>query len=382
MASFYITKKNQWTYLYETDEYDRITYFVPMSEKRHTLVATIYVGQVKDIHKGIQAAFVDIGQEVNGFLPLSKGQKPPRPGSNILVQVAKEATHNKGPRLTQDIAISGHYGVVLTDSQRIHYSRKLEESVKTALDPVLNKRLTSKYGYLIRTKAKDVSPTFLVKELEKQVHQLEEILTKWPFIKGPACIYQPFHPVIQALEKIPANRIEGITINDLVLYDLVKGYYQEVGSSLTKVISLTEAPVYSKHKIDRFIDKALRKKVWLKEGISLVIEETEACVVIDVNTDKYKGKKTAEKTIHKVNMLAAKEIARQIQFRNLSGIIIIDFIDMVKDQAKTELVNYMINLLKMDPQTSKVYGLTHLGLLEMTRKREGYPLSSLFNKTR
>lgn len=356
-------------------------------------VGDIYVGRVKDIVKNINAAFIEYKKGYVGYLSIdenknimflnSKNTNKLCEGDLVIVQLEKAAVKTKFPVLTSNISISGRNLVFKTGNSGIGYSRKIKdgafkEKVSRLLENCLEnydggKNINIKnIGLVVRTNAVNAKPEDIVMELKN-------LLSEWTNINKTSVTRQCFS-VLKKSEAQYLNYIKGAYENEISeiitdsidVYDEVKDYI--VKNYMTDIVKLSfyedELLLLSKlYSIEKNIEDILNKKVWLKSGAYLVIEQTEAMVVIDVNTGKnIKGRKT-EDTILNVNKEAAKEIAYQLRLRNLSGIIMIDFINMGKDESKKELMEYLKHFVSEDKIKTTVVDITKLELVEITRKK-------------
>lgn len=342
----------------------------------------IYIGKVKNVVKNIQAAFVDIGG-VEGYYSLEENTQhifthknnknaPLVPGDEILVQVSRENIKTKAPALTSEISLAGKYMVLKGQRTDVRISSKItDESEKERLKQIFKSWTDGKSGFIVRTKANHVSEDMLEKEKDILKTKYEDILRKSQFLKCFSQVYKEADEYVRRIKDLEDEHLikvctdipEVFTQLKEHLYHTSPVFYDDQSMPLIKLLSL-----------ETKIERLMRPHVWLKSGGSLVISPTEAMVVIDVNTGKYTGKKKLEDTYFQINMEAAEEIARQIRLRNLSGIIIIDFIDM-KDPVRREmLLQHLKIVVSKDPVKTVVVDMTKLNLVEMTRKKEKKPL--------
>lgn len=362
---------------------------------KHGTVGNIYRGKVMNVLPGMQAAFVDIGMEKNAFLfvgdavPLQYDQEdklPPdpklrieeilKPGQELLVQVTKEAVGTKGPRITTNITIPGRYGVLLPTGEYVGVSRKItDEQERDRLRELAQMTCPPGMGLIVRTLGEGVQLPELEQDVKDLVALWEVLAKKIPKVSVPGLVHHDVNLVSRMIRDWVDQDVKAITVN-----------HPEIGEEIRQALLTLKHPaanhVYLKYKEDIFTDygvedeirKALRPKVWLKNGGYLIIQQTEALVVIDVNTGKYVGEDSLQETILQTNQEAARVIARQIRLRNLGGIIIIDFIDMSSDEDKQMLLDVLESAVAKDRVKCQVVGLTQLGLVEMTRKKVGQTL--------
>ena len=341
-----------------------------------SLLNHIYVGKVKNISKNIDAAFVEIKDGKMGFLSLKGQNQTIREGDELLVQVIKEGVKTKDPVLTTDLSLHGRYAVVSMKKGNfpIQYSKKLDAATKERLSEGFND-FSSPYGVVIRTSAKEASNTeIILDEIGQLSAELDEILMVGKMRTCFSCLYHSIPEYLEYVCKLKSDKYEEI-ITDvpevfelLDAYKLLVRYYDE------------EYPLKKLYSLDHRIEELLCKKVYLKSGATLFIEPTEALTVIDVNTGKCVFNKDKDELILKINLEAAEEIAKQLRLRNISGIIIIDFINMKKKEYMDTLIKEMKNLIKHDLVSCSFVDVTGLGLMELTRKKVQRPLNELFHR--
>ena len=343
----------------------------------------IYLGIVKDIVPGMQAAFVDIGTEKNSFIHVkdivpqidekvekridTKIKEVAKVGQKILIQIQKDSNDKKGARTSTHIKLTGKYVVLMPNTNIVTISQKIEnESEKERLLKILRKLLPENTGAIVRTAA--------VKKNEEELKEdLERLLSKWKKIKekfdNSTSKSQLLYKSPSILEKIildlPENRIEKIMVND-------KDEYREISEMLKEMDEKIKVEIHEnileKYELEKQIEKSKQRKVWLNCGGFITIDQTEALVAIDVNSGKFTGKSTLEETVYKVNYEATIEIAKQLRLRDIGGIIIIDYIDMQKEENKEKIEKLLKESLKQDRAKTQVEGFTKLNLMELTRK--------------
>ena len=325
----------------------------------------IYLGVVKDIIPGMQAAFIDIGTEKNSFIHVKDVVKPKQ---KILVQIQKDSNDKKGARTTTHIKLTGKYIILMPNTNIVTISQKIaDENEKQRLLNIIKSKLPENTGAILRTAA--------IKKSEKELSQdLEQLMNKWQKIKSkfenqgdkPQLLYKS--PCI--LEKIildmPENKIEKIEVNDKQEYETIKNILEELQEENIK-IELKE-DLLEKYELAKQIEKSKQRKIWLNCGGFITIDATEALVTIDVNSGKFTGKNSLEDTVYKVNYEATIEIAKQLRLRDIGGIIIIDYIDMQKTENKEKIEKLLRETLKQDRAKTQVEGFTKLNLMELTRK--------------
>ena len=348
------------------------------SRKGKSIVGNIYAGRVENCIKGMQACFVDIGIGKNGYLPL-KSDSSIKNGDTVVVQVEKDAFGSKGVVLTEKLSFTGKFAVImLNDKDSIGISKKIinTEERKRIFDIVTNLGLKD-CAAIIRTEGEGRSRDEIEKEINYLYEKAEDLKSKSKHIKPPALIFEEEDFVIKNLKNIFTSDIDEVVVNNGKDYENIKAIPEFNGEK----VKLYEGaiPIFDNFYIESKIDKLFTNKIWLKSGGFIIIEQTEACVVIDVNTGKYTGKKNTEETFLKTNIEAAEEIARQLRLRNLSGMIIVDFIDMKKEENREILTKKLQDAVKTDRLKTTVVGMTELGLMQMTRKKGSLPVLSLIS---
>lgn len=349
------------------------------SKREESLVGNIYAGRVENVIPTLQAAFVDIGAEKNAYLYYGKKRAAsdtektdrPKAGETVLVQVEKDAVGEKGAVLTRDISFAGKFLVLLPEEAgEIGISRKItKEEERRRIRGILENILPKEHGVIVRTNgAGRDEPAFR--------EEMNRLLEKWNSLKNaayrkpPALLWRENLPALKAARDFYAADVDSFVVNDTETYEKLLRTGDFHGEGQPKLELYREKmPLFSAYFVESKLEKALQQKVWLKSGGFLVIEETEACVVIDVNTGKINGKGDLEKTIRKTNLEAAEEAARQMRLRNLSGIIIIDFVDMVREEDRMLVTKALEAAVAKDRIKTVVVGMTQLGLMQVTRKK-------------
>lgn len=364
--------------------------------KHQGLVGNIYKGQVSRILPGMQAAFVDIGLKRSAFLhfsdlPNNESESIPKSlhiGETLLVQVIKEPLGTKGARLTSRISIPSCYMVFLPySSNLIGVSSRIEakDERKRLKEIVLHKigLWEQNYGFIIRTGAEGATEPMLWADMDFLSLLWQEIKEKE--ISAPACslIYENLSVVLRSIRDLIGNSVDKIKIDSReTCEELIKFAKKFMPDWLPRIEYYSNnSPIFDLYNIEAEINKALERKVPLKSGGYLVIEQTEAMSTIDVNTGAYVGGYNLEDTIFKTNLEAAEEITRQLRLRNLGGLIILDFIDMLEPEHKAEVLDTLEKCLARDPSKSSISGLSSLGLVEMTRKRTRESLEQILCET-
>jgi len=374
-------------------------------QENRSLVGNIYKGRVDSIVRGIQAAFIDIGQEKNGFLYVSdiagtegtgdfvledgvarpQGRKRRtrshgassiehllKKNQHIMVQVAKDRMGTKGVRLTNFVTLAGRYLVFMPTVSHLGVSRKIEdEKERTRLKRVLQDVRPKGTGLITRTAGEGCKkPDFRsdVRYLEKVWQQAQ---SRMKSMKGPALLYEDLGPILRMVRDSFTREVDKLVVDSETEYSRILNFLDTFAPNLRKRCKLYNGkrPVFDKYGIEQEIEKALRRTVYLKSGGSICIDQTEALVAIDVNTGKFTGKSRLEETVARTNFEAAEEIARQVRLRDMGGIIVIDFIDMELDKNRRQLLEKVREALKGDRAKTTISEISELGMIEMTRKR-------------
>ncbi|MFO1368123.1 MAG: ribonuclease G [Marinagarivorans sp.] len=371
--------------------------------KHKGFVGNIYKGKVVRVLPGMQAAFVDIGQEKAGFIhaddiaPLNaagmeerSGPTPDiselvREGQTLVVQVAKDPIGTKGARLTTHLSVSARYLVYMPQTSHLGVSNRIEDEAERERLKLAVETLIAPYkdqysgGFIVRTLAEGVSEEELAADIPfvyKLWHNLADTVKK---AKAPCIIYEDLPLFLRTLRDLMRPQIEKVRIDSresfVRLEKFAKHYAPEIGHSIEHYPG--ERPLFDLYGVEEELRRALDKKVVLKSGGYLIIEQTEAMTVIDVNTGAFVGHRNLEETIFKTNLEAAAAIARQLRLRNLGGIIVIDFIDMLEEEHRRQVLRTLEKSLERDRAKSSIHGVSHLGLVQMTRKRTRESLSQV-----
>jgi len=364
-------------------------------KKDASLVGNVYKGKVVKILPGMQSAFVDIGLEKAAFLHAADVlsgfdysifgedldetvslQLPIedllREGEEVFVQVSKDSIGSKGARVTSYITLPGRYLVLMPGVDHIGISRKIvDEEERTRLKNIVNELKQKNFGFIIRTASEGCTEEELKKDIEYLMLLWENIQKKKDKVSAPHLLYSDLNLTLRSVRDLLSHEIEEVIIDSKEehrrLLDFVNTYFPKMISKI-KLYESAE-PVFDAYGIEIEIPKALGKRVWLKSGGYIVIDQTEALTSIDVNTGKFVGKASLEDTIFKTNLEAVKEIAYQIRLRNLGGIIIIDFIDMEKEENRKKLFTVFQEAMAKDRAKTTILEVSELGLIQMTRKR-------------
>jgi len=363
-----------------------------------TMVGNVYLGKVQNVLPSMEAAFVDIGRgrnavlyagEVNWDMAGLEGKSRSielamKAGDPVLVQVTKDPIGHKGARLTSHVALSGRHLVYVPNGHTSGISRKLSDVERKRLRDILKKLIPEGAGVIVRTAAEGASEADLARDVTRLQAQWEDIEAKVASGNAPAQLYEEPDLVIRVVRDLFNEDFRELVIQGSDAYDTVESYLSHVSPDLVERLRRhSGAPdIFATYRIDEQILKGLDRKVFLPSGGSLVIDRTEAMTVIDVNTGKYTGTGgNLEETVTRNNLEAAEEIVRQLRLRDLGGIVVIDFIDMVLESNRELVLRRLTECLGRDRTKHQVTEITSLGLVQMTRKRIGQGLLEAFSET-
>ena len=360
-------------------------------EKKNSLpiVGNVYAGKIMNVLPGMQACFVDIGREKNAFLYYGDDKDnngnivKPKMGSDVIVQVEKAEMGAKGAVLTKRISFAGKFLVVIPGDDKIGISKKITDSVeRKRIKDIIEQLLPENYGIIVRTEGKDKSYEIYEKEIKRLVEKSEGVLSKAEYAKAPSLLYTEINGVEKVLRDLYNDSIDEIVVNSSLDYETLIKLCEEKDISPKKIVMYeSDVPMFENYYVASQAKAAFSKHVWLKSGGFIIIEQTEACVVIDVNTGKYTGKADLQKTILKTNLEAADEIARQLRLRNLNGMIIVDFIDMKTEENRKILQKHLEEAVAKDRLQTIVVGMTELGLMQITRKKKRQSIQQLMTRS-
>lgn len=366
------------------------------------LVGNIYKGKVENVLPGMQAAFVDIGLEKNAFLYVedaisnnfdneyeSKDFAKPnirdvvKEGQELVVQISKEPVGTKGARITTQITLPGRFLVLMPTVDYIGISRRIEdEEERNRLKSIVEDIKTQNMGVIIRTAAEGAAKEDLEHDLLTLTQIWKKIKQRGDNSSAPSLIHKDVELVQRILRDLFTEDVNRLIIDSKVVYEKVLDFLDATMPQFKLRVFLKEnEDLFSKYNVDLEINKALKRKVWLKSGGYLVFDQTEALTAIDVNTGKYVGTTDLADTVLKTNLEATYEIARNIRLRNIGGIIIVDFIDMVNHDHQALVLKQLEDCLKRDKTRVHILGITSLGLVEMTRKKSRQSLTSVLERT-
>lgn len=368
-------------------------------EGAEKLAGNIYKGRVQNVLRGMQAAFVDIGTGKNAFLYLGDegpdkrdlafpGQEALVPAArqervvanqDLLVQVVKEPDGTKGARLSTHITLPGRYVVLAPQMDYVGVSRRIaQEGERQRLKAEAERVKPAGMGLIVRTAAEGRSGEDFLEDVRELTALWEQIVGRVRAGRAPCCVHRDEDLITRTLRDLLTGDVDRIVLADAGEAERVRDALGVFAPALSERVDCYAGglPLFDAYRIESRLEKALQKKVWLRNGGYLYIEATEALTVIDVNTGKFVGSRDLQDTVFRLNCEAAREIARQVRLRDIGGIIVIDFIDMQSEENRQKLVEVLREAFRRDRNKVNVAGLTSLGLVEMTRKRMRTPLSA------
>ncbi|MRJ78085.1 Rne/Rng family ribonuclease [Aeromicrobium sp. SMF47] len=364
-------------------------------ESQTSIIGNVYLGKVQNVLPSMEAAFVDIGAGRNAVLyagevdwtTLGNGKARKiedalSPGQTILVQVSKDPIGQKGARLTSQISLPGRFLVLVPGGQTSGISRKLPENERARLKALLKEVLPDNTGVIVRTAAEGATEEQLTRDVTALSARWEVIEAKVAAGKAPELLYSEPDLMIKVVRDLFNEDFHQLVVEGDDAWDMIKGYIDHVAPDLAERVTRWEGETdaFTAYRLDEQIHKALDRKVFLPSGGSLVIDRTEAMTVVDVNTGKYTGSGgNLEETVTKNNLEAAEEVVRQLRLRDIGGIIVVDFIDMVLESNRDLVLRRLVECLGRDRTRHQVAEVTSLGLVQMTRKRIGTGLLESFS---
>ncbi len=367
-------------------------------EEQVSLIGNVYLGRVQNVLPSMEAAFIDIGKGRNAVLYAGEvdwatlgGANGPRKiesvlksGQSVLVQVTKDPIGHKGARLTNQISLPGRYVVYVPRGGNGGISRKLPDTERNRLKGILKDIVPDEAGVIVRTAAEGASEEELTRDVSRLKSYWDDIEKKSGNGQAPQLLYGEPDLLIRVVRDLFTEDFNKLVISGDEAFDLVDDYVSYVAPHLADRVEkwTGDGDVFANFRIDEQIKKALDRKVWLPSGGSLIIERTEAMTVVDVNTGKFTGSGgNLEETVTRNNLEAAEEIVRQLRLRDIGGIIVIDFIDMVLESNRDLVLRRLVECLGRDRTKHQVAEVTSLGLVQMTRKRIGTGLLEAFSET-
>ena len=365
-------------------------------------VGNIYKGKVQNVIPGMQAAFIDIGQPINAFLPFteigsydvlnnepfsideskSKNVKDKKInieiGDEIIVQVIKEPFSGKGARVTTDISLPGSFMVLVPNSNYIGISKKITNKYeRNRIKKIVSEFKIKNIGIIARTICVNQKENNIKNDFDRLMKIWNEVKYKIDSNKGTNLIYQDFTTSDLVIRDLLTQSVNKLIIDSKPLYKRIYKLVKEIDNSFLPKIVLhkSKEPIFDKYYgIEDQLKKILKPKIWLKSGAHLIIEQTEAMAVIDVNSGRFIGKKNHEENSLKINLEAAREIVRQLKLRDIGGLIVIDFIDLEKEQNRKKVADELKKSIKVDGSRASISDFSNFGLLQMTRQRVGLSL--------
>ena len=362
-----------------------------------SLIGNVYLGKVQNVLPSMEAAFVDIGKGRNAVLysgevdweAAETGNQPRRielalkSGDQVLVQVTKDPVGQKGARLTSQVSLPGRFLVYVPGGNMSGISRKLPESERQRLKQILKTALPEDAGVIVRTAAEGASEEQLIHDVERLKSQWETISEKAKG-KAPALLHSEPDLLVKIIRDVFNEDFQSLVVSGETAMATIKDYLESVAPDLVERLSAytLEEDVFDFYRLGDQIAKALERKVYLPSGGSLVIDRTEAMTVVDVNTGKFIGSGgNLEETVTKNNLEAAEELVRQLRLRDIGGIVVVDFIDMIQESNQEMVRRRLLECLSRDRTKNQVSEITSLGLVQMTRKKIGVGLLETFGET-
>lgn len=352
----------------------RLVEFLP--ESAASSAEAVYLGRVNRVVPGMKAAFVDIGQEKNGFLPLEERTAADLPrlqaGMNVLVQVRKEAQGVKGAYLTRDISLCGEYVLLNPMNRQIGVSSRITtESTRKRIKALGAAIAQEQFGLVLRASSAEADEPAIRAEVEALLKTWEGIRRAAPTAHAPSVLHVMRTALDMVLDDYHPRGIDRIVTNDPALTESLSAFAP---------VTVMGDSMFDVARISNQLKTALERRVWLDSGANLVFDPCEAMTVVDVNSAKFTGKSELNDTVRRVNLEACAEIARQVRLRNISGIIIIDMIDMVSHDDRHAVLEELARVFAADRVKTVIHGFTSLGLVEMTRRRTRPPLRDILKK--
>lgn len=376
-----------------------VEHYVARSEES-SLIGNVYLGRVQNVLPSMEAAFVDIGRGRNAVLYSGevdwdsigdevgsgprKIERALKTGDSVLVQVTKDPVGHKGARLTSQISLPGRYLVFVPAGSMNGISRKLPDKERSRLKAILKSTLPENAGVIVRTAAEGASEEQLRADIDRLQSQWQEISDVAEKSQAPSLLHSEPDLLVKIIRDVFNEDFQKIVISGESAAETIKSYLAQVAPDLVERMELSPKTVdpFAEFRVGEGISKALDRKVWLPSGGSLVIDRTEAMTVVDVNTGKFVGSGgNLEETVTKNNLEAAEEIVRQLRLRDVGGIIVIDFIDMVLESNRDLVLQRLMECLGRDRTKHQVAEVTSLGLVQMTRKKLGLGLLETFSET-
>lgn len=363
------------------EEEGRICQFNIVREGEEKFLGNIYIGKVKNIKKNIHCAFIEISPGKMCYYDLEEGEPPIfanpkkdrviKEGDEVVVQVSREKIKSKLPSVTGNLNFTGKYLVLTSQRKQLGFSAKLTKEEKARIRTILQEHVTGEEGIIVRTNAREASSEELTKELFQLREKYQKLRQRAMSRVCYTLLERGMSEPLRILQGVYIRNLEEIVTDDRKIYTQICGEYAggEDGTVPVRFYEDKMLPLSKLYRLEKSLEEALDRKVWLRSGGFLIIEQTEAFVSIDVNSGKFADKKNTRETFRKINLEAAREIAFQLRLRNLSGIILIDFINMEEEEDKKELLRVLQSYLRKDPVKAAVVDMTPLNIVEVTRKK-------------
>ena len=352
------------------------------NEKDNFSIGDIYIGRVQKMVPSLNAAFIQINPDTPCYYDLKKhynpifthkiGNKPLCEAEQLLVQIEKEAVKSKAPTITTNLNFTGHYVVLTSGNTKISVSSKIQDANRKRLQMLLKQHASEDYGLIARTNAQNAPEQVISAEIYSLIEEYKDIKSKAATRTCYTCMRKATIPYLSYIRDINKKEISKIQIDNESIYQEVQAYIKREIPDLLDKLEFYNDSSYSLNKLyslEQRMQDVFQKKVWMKSGAYLVIEPTEALTVIDVNSGKCVTKKDKEEQYFRINMESAIEAAYQIRLRNISGIVIIDFINLKDDSKMQQILQKLKECLQNDRIPTKLIGVTKLQLVEITRKK-------------
>lgn len=362
------------------------------------IVGNIYKGRIKTVLPGMQAAFVDIGMEKAAFLhssdigqtdydvdedeeaPAEIVRRAPRAGietvlkdgQEILVQVIKEPISTKGPRITSEISIAGRYLVLVPDDSHIRVSKRITDwGEKKRLRGMLRDQRPEGFGFIVRTEGEGRNEADFRTDIKRLLKYWQLLKRQADRMQPPALIHQEMGMVTGLIRDVYTDDVESLVVDNRVVFREVLAFVREIAPALKSRVKFYKEriPIFDYYNIEPEIEKMMERRIWIKKGSYLIIDQTEAMTTIDVNTGRFVGKTDQESTILRTNLEASHEVARQIRLRDIGGLIVVDFIDMYSRENRRRLYEEFSGCFRTDRAKRAISPVSDFGLIEMTRER-------------
>lgn len=349
-------------------ENGRLMEYILERDTGTNLVGSVYKGVVSRVVRSIQAAFIDIGMDQNAFLYM--GDQPLTEGQSVLIQIDKDARGTKGPNATREITLPGKFVVLLLNADYVGISRKINDmGERKRLEDLCNKLRPRGIGVVVRTAAEGVPEELLRQDMDELVEQYRVMMARDKVAKAPCLLRRELDLSIRIIRDYLSMNLEKIVVDDKITYGRIKALLDNLSVQAPELELKECDDIFSYYQLNEAIKETASRQVKLPGGGTLVIDNTEAMTVIDVNSGSFNARDNLEETTMEINKQAAVEIARQLRLRDIGGIIVVDFIDMHTDAHKLEIMSVLQNALEGDRMRPKVQDITVLNLVEITRKK-------------